>query len=140
MIRLYNLDNLKGIEVIKEVKQITDTNSNGQNDAGDVIKYEVTLTNTGQINLVDFEISDILQTSTGTKSIEVDPFIGKSQNYFWYLWSIDDNNWDWSESEDIWKSDSDNNYGSIPYKLVDHGSTSYIQNTSQLITHCHPKM
>ena len=86
-----NLDNLKGIEVVKEVKQITDTNSNGQNDAGDVIKYEVTLTNSGQTNLADFEITDILQTSTGTKSIEVDPFIGKSQNYFWYSWSIDDN-------------------------------------------------
>ena len=65
-----NLDNLKGIGVVKEVKQITDTNSNGQNDAGDVIKYEIALTNTGQTNLADFEISDILQTSTGTKSIE----------------------------------------------------------------------
>ena len=55
-----NLDNLKGIEVEKKVKQITDTNSNGQNDAGDVIKYEVTLTNIGQTNLADFEITDIL--------------------------------------------------------------------------------
>ena len=125
-----NLDNLKGIEVVKEVKQITDTNSNGQNDAGDVIKYEVTLTNTGQTNLADFEISDILQTSTGTKSIEVDPFVGKSQNYFWYSWSIDDNDWNWSEHGSIYGNQiSDNNYGSIPYKLVDHGSTSYIQNT-----------
>ena len=125
-----NLDNLKGIEVVKEVKQITDTNSNGQNDAGDVIKYEVTLTNTGQTNLADFQISDILQTSTGTKSIEVDPFVGKSQNYFWYSWSIDDNDWNWSEHGSIYGNQvSDNNYGSIPYKLVDHGSTSYIQNT-----------
>ena len=106
-----NLDNLKGIEVVKEVKQITDTNSNGQNDAGDVIKYEVTLTNTGQTNLADFEITYILQTSTGTKSIEVDPFIGKSQNYFWYSWAIDDSDWNWNESGSI--------YGAQPLIVID---------------------
>ena len=101
-----------------------------RNDAGDVIKYEVTLTNTGQTNLADFEITDILQTSTGTKSIEVDPYIGKSQNYFWYSWSIDDNEWNWSESGSIGGYQvSDNNYGSIPYKLVNHNGSYAVQYT-----------
>ena len=125
-----NLDNLKGIEVVKKVKQITDTNSNGQNDAGDVIKYQVTRTNSGQTNLADFEITDILQTSTGTKSIEVDPYVGKSQNYFDYSWSLDEASYGWSRSGSINGSEvSDSNYGSIPYKIVDYYSTSYVQNT-----------
>ena len=87
-----NLDNLKGIEVIKEVQSITDTNGNCLTDAGDVIKYKATINNIGQTNLADFEITDILQTSTGTKTIQInDPLVGKGQNYFDYSWSIDDN-------------------------------------------------
>ena len=53
-----NLDNLKGIEVVKKVKQITDTNSNGQSDDGAVRKDEVTLTKGGQSNLAEVEIAD----------------------------------------------------------------------------------
>ena len=80
--------------------------------------------------MADFEISDILQTSTGTKSIEVDPLIGKSQNYFWYSWSIDDNEWNWSKDGTIvGYQTSDDNYGSIPYKLVNHNGSYAVQHT-----------
>ena len=78
-----NLDNLKGIEVIKEVESITDTNGNNLTDAGDVITFKATINNTGQTNLEDFELTDILQTSTGTKTIQInDPVVGQRPKLF----------------------------------------------------------
>ena len=97
-----NLDNLKGIEVIKEVESITDTNGNNLTDAGDVITYKATINNTGQTNLEDFELTDILETSTGTKTIQInEPIVAKGQNYFDRSWAIEDNSYGWSETGNI---------------------------------------
>ena len=122
-----NLDNLKGIEVIKEVQSISDTNGNSLTDAGDVITYKATIKNIGQTNLADFEITDILQTSTGTKTIQIsDPLVGIGQNYFDYSWVIEDNQYGWLKDGNITaSSNGDDNYGSIPYKIVDYyGATN----------------
>ena len=128
-----NLDNLKGIEVLKEVESITDTNGNNLTDAGDVITFKATINNTGQTNLEDFEITDILQTSTGTKTIQIsDPLIGKGQNYFWYSWAVDDNGWDWSEVGSVEASETnDNAIGGIPYHLLNYGNSSYVYDTME---------
>ena len=128
-----NLDNLKGIEVIKEVESITDTNGNNLTDAGDVITFKATINNTGQTNLEDFEITDILQTSTGTKTIQIsDPLVGKGQNYFWYSWAIDDNGWDWSDVGSVEASETnDNAIGGIPYHLLNYDNSNYVYDTME---------
>ena len=128
-----NLDNLKGIEVIKEVESITDSNGNNLTDAGDVVTYKVTINNTGQTNLEDFELTDVLQTSTGTKTIQIkDPIVARGQNYFWYSWAIDDNNWGWTDSGSIeaWEN-NDNAIGGIPYHLLNYDNSNYVYDTME---------
>ncbi|UFU02799.1 DUF11 domain-containing protein [Ruania suaedae] len=50
------------IDLVKEVAEIEDVNDNGLTDAGDVITYEFTVTNTGLVELTDIAVDDPLLT------------------------------------------------------------------------------
>ncbi len=53
------------IEVIKFVSAVTDTNGNGLVDAGDVVSFAFTVTNTGNVDLSAVRISDPLANVSG---------------------------------------------------------------------------
>jgi uncharacterized repeat protein (TIGR01451 family) len=55
-----------GVALVKKQTSITDTNSNGINDAGDVINYQLIVTNTGTGTLTNVTITDLNAVVSGS--------------------------------------------------------------------------
>ncbi len=64
-----------GLKIVKSVSSIIDTNHDGKNDAGDVINYDIKVTNTGDVTLTGVVVTDPLTggalTPSGGVSIAV---------------------------------------------------------------------
>jgi uncharacterized repeat protein (TIGR01451 family) len=54
------------VKIIRPLNPITDTNGNGLNDAGDVINYQLIVTNTGTGSLTNITVTDPNAVVTGT--------------------------------------------------------------------------
>jgi uncharacterized repeat protein (TIGR01451 family) len=58
------LDYDSGLKIVKTVSSITDTNHDGRTDAGDVINYDIKVTNTGDVTLTGVTVVDPLAGGT----------------------------------------------------------------------------
>ncbi len=59
------------IALLKQVTSITDTNGNGRHDVGDVIHYQFTIKNTGNVQLTSVLVTDPLMPGAPTKPLDV---------------------------------------------------------------------
>jgi uncharacterized repeat protein (TIGR01451 family) len=59
------LDQNPAIQLYKYVNNVTDTNGNGYTDAGDIVHYRFTVTNTGNVTLTNVTVTDPLVTVVG---------------------------------------------------------------------------
>ena len=48
------------VAIVKPQPQVIDTNSSGDTNAGDTLRYTLEITNTGNVDLTNFNITDIL--------------------------------------------------------------------------------
>ena len=53
-----------GLSILKSVTSITDVNKDGRTDAGDIINYDVKVSNTGDVTLTGLTVTDPLTSST----------------------------------------------------------------------------
>ncbi len=58
-------DQEAGLDLDKKVASVTDVNDNGRTDAGDEIRWEFVLTNTGTLTLSDLRVDDPLVEAAG---------------------------------------------------------------------------
>src|SRR5260370_1368207 len=54
------IDYSPGLKIVKTVESVTDGNSTALTDAGDVIHYDVLVTNTGDVTLTNVTVTDPL--------------------------------------------------------------------------------
>lgn len=79
-----------GIDLIKSVSSVEDANGNGLTDAGDVVNYAFTVTNTGNVPLTEVAVSDDLaEVSGGPVDLAVDESDGTTFTAT-YVITVDD--------------------------------------------------
>ena len=135
------------LQVVKSAV-VSDTNSNGLTDVGDVINYTVVVTNTGEIPILLTSLEDkltigsTLQTVTlEWSSSSTETFLGPNTNFYTYSNNIDDGSTN-NSSIGVWARSNNNMQGlpgnasnridqdgyppGIPYYFsTDSGGTAY---------------
>ena len=83
---------------------VSDTNSNGLNDVGDVINYTVVVTNTGGLPITFTSVDDQYTYGSETKNLTLDwsssstqTVITSTENLFYYSNRVDDSDNQWNE-------------------------------------------
>ena len=83
---------------------VSDTNSNGLNDVGDVINYTVVVTNTGGLPITFTSVDDQYTYGSETKNLTLDwsssstqTVITPTENLFYYSNRVDDSDNQWNE-------------------------------------------
>ena len=83
---------------------VSDTNSNGLNDVGDVINYTVVVTNTGGLPITFTSVDDQYTYGSETKNLTLDwsssstqTVITSTENLFYYSNRVDDSDYQWNE-------------------------------------------
>ena len=97
---------------------VSDTNSNGLNDVGDVINYTVVVTNTGGLPITFTSVDDQYTYGSETKNLTLDwsssstqTVITSTENLFYYSNRVDDSDYQWNEQN--------GNNGSPEYQYAD---------------------
>ena len=83
---------------------VSDTNSNGLNDVGDVINYTVVVTNTGGLPITFTSVDDQYTNGSETKNLTLnwsssstETIVTSTENLFYYSNRVDDSDYQWNE-------------------------------------------
>jgi uncharacterized repeat protein (TIGR01451 family) len=90
--------------IIVKSAVVSDTNSNGLNDVGDVINYTVVVTNTGGLPITFTSVDDQYTYGSETESLDLvwsssstETAITPTENLFYYSNRVDDIDYQWNE-------------------------------------------